>query len=89
MHVNEDIRNATVFFQHPKNKPLLPCKARDGISQRAWCLSFNIQKPFAAVATVKIRAKDLGPPCMPEAHLQLHQPLRWWHHMLHGQELPF
>lgn len=62
MHVNEDIPNATVFFQHPEKKPLLPCKARDGISQQAWCPSFMLLGPFAAVASVKSRAKDLGPP---------------------------
>ena len=38
-HMNEDIPNATVFIQRPKKKPLLPCKARDGISQRVWCPS--------------------------------------------------
>lgn len=63
MHVREDIPNATVFFQHPKKKPLLPCRTRDGISQQAWCPSYVRQGPFAAAAIVKSRAKYPGPPC--------------------------
>lgn len=46
LHVNEDIPNAKVFFQHSKKKPLLPCKARDGVLQQVWCPSFMLRVPL-------------------------------------------
>lgn len=71
LHVNEDIPNAKVFFQHSQEK------ASAALQSKGWGFAAGLvpflhaQGPFAAVAIMKSRAKDLGPPCSAGASVSL------------------